>query len=201
VVYNNRGRRILSETCDESLAGQAASGNMAAFEELVNRHRAGVYRLARSITGNHDDADDAAQETFLRVYRALGTFDPDRSFRAWLKKIAFNTSLNVLRSSRVRSRETAVRDVPDLADPAPGPDHDIAGNQTATGIQRAVSSMPAELRTTLLLRAVEGMSYQDIAIATGVRIGTVMSRLSRARGKVRQVLESSEVPGPEGEKT
>ena len=80
---------------DEVIARRAASGDMEAFEELVNRHRMAVYRLARSITGNHDDADDAAQETFIRVYRALGTYDPGRSFKAWLKRIAYNTSLNV----------------------------------------------------------------------------------------------------------
>ncbi len=174
---------------------------MKAFEELVNRHRAAVYRLARSITGSHHDADDAAQETFLRVYRALGSYDPERPFKAWLKKVAFNTSLNLLRSSRVRFRETAQVDLPELADPGPGPDRRMEGEQAASGIRSAVSGMPAELRTTLLLRAVEGMSYRDIASATGVRIGTVMSRLSRARGRVQQALESSGVLGQRGEKT
>ncbi len=190
----------MEQVRDEALAGLAASGNMEAFEELVNRHRMPVYRLARSITGSHDDADDAAQETFLRVYRALNTYDPKRPFKPWLKKIAYNTSLNVLRSSRNRLRETSEGDLPGLADPAPGPDHGIEGGQTASGIRWAVNAMPAELRTTLLLRAVEDMSYKDIATATGVRIGTVMSRLSRARGRVQQALESSGVLGQRGEK-
>jgi len=186
----------LEQVRDEALAGLAASGNMEAFEELVNRHRMSVYRLARSITGNHDDADDAAQETFLKVYRALGNYDPGRPFRPWLKKIAYNTSLNVLRASRKRLRETSSEDVPEPADPAPGPDHWIEEEQAVSGIRWAVDGMPVELRTTLLLRTVEGMSYRDIARATGVRIGTVMSRLSRARGRVQQALE----PGQRGEK-
>lgn len=185
---------------DEVLAGQAAEGDMTAFEELVNRHRMAVYRLARSITGNHDDADDAAQETFIRVYRALGTYDPGRPFKAWLKRIAYNTSLNVLRSSRIRSSRSSGRDLPELTDPSPGPDCELEAGQTASGVQKAVSSMPTELRATLLLRAVEGMSYKDIASATGVRIGTVMSRLSRARERVLQALETTGAMGQRGEK-
>lgn len=190
----------MEQVCDEVLAGQAASGDMAAFEELVNRHRMAVYRLARSITGSHDDADDAAQETFLKVFRALGTYDPERPFKAWLKRIAYNTSLNVLRSSRVRSRKSSDGDLPELPDPSPGPDFELEAGQTASGVQHAVSTMPTELRATLLLRAVEGMSYRDIASATGVRVGTVMSRLSRAREKVQRALEASGEMGKRGEK-
>lgn len=185
---------------DEILAAQAASGDMAAFEELVNRHRMAVYRLARSITGSHDDADDAAQETFIRVYRALGTYDPERPFKAWLKRIAYNTSLNVLRSSRIRSSRCSDSDLPELSDPSPGPDCELEAGQTASGVQQAVISMPTELRATLLLRAVEGMSYRDIASATGVRIGTVMSRLSRARERVLRALEAQGTMGQRGEK-
>jgi RNA polymerase sigma-70 factor (ECF subfamily) len=189
----------LEQVPDETLAGQAASGNMEAFEELVNRYRMQVYRLARSITGTHEEADDAAQETFLRVYRALGRYDTGRPFKPWLKKIAYNTSLNVLRSSRNRLREISGKDLPGLPDPAPGPDRRIEAQQAATGIRGAVDDMPAELRTTLLLRVVEGLSYRDIARATGVRIGTVMSRLSRARNRVLEELRSSGVLGQRGD--
>jgi RNA polymerase sigma-70 factor (ECF subfamily) len=191
----------LEQVSDEILAGRAASGDMKAFEELVNRHRMPVYRLARSITGNHDDADDAAQETFIKIYRALDTYDQERPFKAWLKRIAYNTSLNVLRASRLRSSKTADSDLTELADPSPGPCHHLEAGQAAAGVRWAVNSMPTELRATLLLRTVEGMSYKDIANATGVRIGTVMSRLSRARERVSQALETSGVLGKRGEET
>ncbi len=179
----------MDEVRDEVLARRAASDDMEAFEELVNRHRAAVYRLARTVTGNHHDADDAAQETFLRVFRSLGSYDPNRPFRPWLKRITYNTSLNVLRSSKVRSRETATESLPELADPSPGPGSSIQSGQTVKKIDEALHNMPGELRTTLLLRAVDGMSYKEIAAATEVRIGTVMSRLSRARERVYEVLE------------
>lgn len=174
---------------DEGLARRAADGDMSAFEELVDRHRMAVYRLARSITGNHHDADDAAQETFLRVYRALGTYDPSRPFRPWLKRIAYNTSLNTLRASRNRSRGLVEGDLHEVTDPSPQQPEKVEARQSTEKVEHAVRTLPSELRATLLLRAVDGMSYKDIATAMGVKVGTVMSRLSRAREKVLAVLE------------
>ena len=179
----------MDELQDETLAKKAAAGDMSAFEELVDRHRMAVYRLARSITGNHHDADDAAQETFLRVYRALGSYDPDRPFKPWLKRIAYNTSLNTIRASKSRSRGFVNGDLPDVADQSPRQPERMEAKQSAANVDRAVQTLPSELRATLLLRAVEGMSYKDIATAMGVKIGTVMSRLSRARERVLDVLE------------
>jgi len=179
----------LDELRDETLAKKAAAGDMSAFEELVDRHRMAVYRLARSITGNHHDADDAAQETFFRVYRALGSYDPDRPFKPWLKRIAYNTSLNTIRASKSRSRGFVDGDLPEVADQSPRQPERMEAKQSAENVDRAVQTLPSELRATLLLRAVEGMSYKDIASAMGVKIGTVMSRLSRARERVLDVLE------------
>ena len=179
----------MDELRDETLAKKAAAGDMSAFEELVDRHRMAVYRLARSITGNHHDAGDAAQETFFRVYRALGSYDPDRPFKPWLKRIAYNTSLNTIRASKSRSRGFVDGDLPEVADQSPRQPERMEAKQSAENVDRAVQTLPSELRATLLLRAVEGMSYKDIASAMGVKIGTVMSRLSRARERVLDVLE------------
>ncbi len=104
---------------DEALAALAAGGDRGAFEELVNRHRMGVYRLARSVTGCHADADDAAQEAFLRIYRALGDYDPGRPFRAWMMRIAYNASLTVRRTGRGARIRPAGDELPDPPDPAP----------------------------------------------------------------------------------
>ena len=190
----------MDELRDEALAERAAAGDMGAFEDLVDRHRMAVYRLARSITGNHHDADDAAQETFLRVYRALGSFDPSRSFKPWIKRIAYNTSLNTVRASKSRARGFVDGDFPEVADPSPRQLEIMEANQSATSIDHAVHTLPGDLRATLLLRAVEGMSYKDIAMAMGVKIGTVMSRLSRARERVLEVLEPAGSAAQRGEK-
>jgi len=190
----------LDEFRDEALAKRAAAGDMSAFEDLVDRHRMAVYRLARSITGNHHDADDAAQETFLRVYRALGSYDPGRPFKPWLKRIAYNTSLNNVRASKTRSRGLIDGDIPEVADQSPRQPEKMEAKQSASKVDDAMLTLPSELRATLLLRAVEGMSYKDIAAAMGVKIGTVMSRLSRARERVLEVLEPAEVMAQRGEK-
>jgi RNA polymerase sigma-70 factor (ECF subfamily) len=190
----------LDEIRDETLAKRAAAGDMSAFEDLVDRHRMAVYRLARSITGNHHDADDAAQETFLRVYRALGSYDPDRPFKPWLKRITYNTSLNTVRATKSRSRGFVAGDFTEVADQSPRQPERMEAKQSIARVDNAVQTLPSELRATLLLRAVEGMSYKDIATAMGVKIGTVMSRLSRARERVLDVLEPAGGVAQRGEK-
>lgn len=176
---------------DEILADRAVSGDLRAFEELVNRHRMSVYRLARSITGNHDDADDAAQETFIRVYRSLSSFDTDRSFKPWLRRITYNTSLNVLRASSNRKKQIVNAETDHVPDQSPNPEQVVQSRDSGSHIQAAVESLTAELRATFVLRASEGMSYRDIASTTGVKIGTVMSRLSRARERIQTAMESA----------
>ncbi len=190
----------MDEFRDEVLAERAAAGDMRAFEELVDRHRMAVYRLARSITGNHHDADDTAQETFLRVYRSLGSYDPSRPFKPWLKRIAYNTSLNTVRASKSRSRGLAVDDIPEIAQPSPDQPEKMEAKENVAQVDGAVQALPSELRATLLLRAVEGMSYKDIAATMGVKIGTVMSRLSRARERVLEVLEPAGRVAQRGDK-
>ena len=190
----------MDEQRDEALAKKAAGGDMSAFEDLVDRHRMAVYRLARSITGNHHDADDAAQETFLRVYRSLGTYDPGRPFKPWLKRIAYNTSLNTVRASKSRSRGLVDVDYSEVADPSPRQPERMEAKQSAAKVDHAMQTLPSELRATLLLRAVDGMSYKDIATAMGVKIGTVMSRLSRARERVLDVLEPAGSVAQRGDK-
>jgi RNA polymerase sigma factor (sigma-70 family) len=190
----------LNEVRDEALAERAAAGDMSAFEDLVDRHRMAVYRLARSVTGNHHDADDAAQETFLRVYRALGSYDPNRPFKPWLKRITYNTSLNTIRAGKSRSRGFVDGDIPDVADQNPGQPERMEADENVASVDHAVQNLPGELRATLLLRAVEGMSYKDIATAMGVKIGTVMSRLSRAREKVLDLMEPAGSVAQRGDK-
>lgn len=187
----------MREVRDEALAELAAEGDLNAFEELVNRHRAAVYRMARAVTGSHADADDAAQETFIRAYRSLGSYDASRPFRPWLRKIAHNTSLNVLRAAAGRARRFSTGEAPQHPDPSPNPEAAMEGRESRRGIETALKNLSSELRTTLHLRAAEGMSYRDIARVTGVRIGTVMSRLSRAREKVLGSLQAAE-GRPEG---
>ncbi len=180
----------LAEERDERLAARAAAGDRTAFEALVTRHRKAVYRLCWSAAGNHADADDAAQETFVRLYRALPSYDPGRPFLPWLRRIAWNCGLSVLRDRRAGVPVVHGDELPDPVDPAEGPEEEASGNEEKRRVAEALSGLPADLRTVLVLRAVEGLSYAEIAEAAGVPVGTVMSRLSRARERLAAELKA-----------
>src|SRR5512134_1048294 len=115
------------EERDEQLAVRAAAGGRNAFDSLVTRHRRAVYRLCWAATGNHADADDAAQETFVRLYRALSSYDPSRPFGPWLRKIAWNCGLSARRDGNAGVPRVSGNDAPEAADPAPGPEEEAAG--------------------------------------------------------------------------
>jgi len=189
----------LTGVTDEILASKAANGDLRAFEELLARYRVMVYRLARSITRNHDDADDAAQETFIRVHRALGNYDPKRPFKPWIRKIAYNTSLNVLKKSRTSGRKVSMESMESIVDHGPGPDKAVETYESQLKVNEALETLSQDLRTTFLMRSVEGMSYKEISVMTGVRMGTVMSRLSRARSHILEVMRAGGVLHLEGD--
>jgi RNA polymerase sigma factor (sigma-70 family) len=169
---------------DESLAARAAGGDRHAFDALMTRHRQAVYRLCWAATGNHADADDAAQETFVRVFRSLSSYDPARPFGPWLRKIAWNCGLSVRRDAKAGMPLVAGSDAPEPVDPASGPEEAAAVNEQRRRVAGAMAALPAELRTVMVLRAVEGLSYAEIALVAGIPAGTVMSRLSRARKRL-----------------
>jgi RNA polymerase sigma-70 factor (ECF subfamily) len=169
---------------DERLAAMAATGDRRAFEALVTRHRQAVYRLCWSASGNHADADDAAQETFVRLHRSLPGYDPGRPFGPWLRKIAWNCGLSARRDGNAGIAAFTGAEAPEAADPGPGPEEAASGNEEKRRVAGAMAALPAELRTVMVLRAVEGMSYAEIAETAGIPAGTVMSRLSRARERL-----------------
>lgn len=178
---------------DRALVAEAAAGGREAFDELVSRHQARIFNLARALVGDDGEADDLAQETFIRAWRALGRFRGDSAFRTWLYRVA----INVIRSHlAARSRRRAVwgwwrHDTPggmrtalDVAD-ATDMERDAMRREL---IDRALAALPPDLRMAVTLRDVEGLEYREIADALGVPIGTVMSRISRARARLRPLL-------------
>ena len=182
--------RELAEERDERLAARAAAGDRTAFEALVTRHRKAVYRLCWAAAGNHADADDAAQETFVRLYRALPSYDPGRPFLPWLRRIAWNCGLSARRDRQAGVPVVSGEELPDPADPAEGPEAEAVAKEERRRVAAAVSELPAELRTVLVLRVVDGLSYAEIAEAAGIPAGTVMSRLSRARERLASALNA-----------
>lgn len=179
---------------DAVLIRKAQEGDVDAFESLVRKYQQVVYALCRRLTGAHQSADDLAQETFIKAYFALSRFDSRWPFYPWLRKIAVNTSLNYLKS---RSRERPLMDDALAArgpDPRPSPDLPQARLEQAEfeeRFRRSVESLPEEQKSVFVLRFYEGLSYEEISRTLDVPHGTVMSRLNRARQKLKVLLADS----------
>lgn len=166
------------------LLTRARGGDVVAFEQVVVRYQRRVYGVAYRIVRRHDVADDVAQEAFIRAFRALASFDPTRPFGPWICRIATNLAIN-----HVRSPEAREEDLPEghaeTPSSAEGPLDRVLDGEARMVLQRALDGLPGEQRTVFVLRAVEGLSYREIAESLDISMGTVMSRLSRAREKLR----------------
>jgi len=171
---------------DRALVEAAAGGDREAFDELVRRHQAAMITLARVLTGGRGDPEDLAQEVFVRAWRSLRTFRGDSAFRTWLHRVA----INVVRTSQVRQGRLAR--LFGAGGPPPDPpsgeeplDAVLARRQA---IDRALAALPEDLRVAVTLRDLQGLDYKDIAAALDVPVGTVESRIFRARQKLKPLL-------------
>lgn len=169
---------------DRDLIASAQLGDRQAFGELVCRHQAGVVNVIYRMCGDPRLAEDAAQEAFVRVWQNLDKYNPQYAFRSWLYRIASNAALDALR----RERPTATLDSLSVADERPGPEQVTEQAQRTTWVRRAISKLSEPLRLILVLREYEQLSYQEIAEALDIPLGTVMSRLNTARTQLRQEL-------------
>lgn len=171
----------------------------AAFEELVTRHEREVFHLARRMLGDHEEALDATQEVFLRVFRGLPSFRAQASLRTWVYGIALNVCRNRLASACRRMDRrcdplTTVdaeggEDPLPLPDPGPGPERAAYGAELREALERALAALSPEHREVVLLRDVQALEYDEMAAVLGCALGTVKSRLGRARAALRQALE------------
>ncbi len=155
-------------------------------------HLDAAYRLARYLLGNNADAANAVQEAYLRALRYFHGLRADDA-RAWLLTIVRNTCYTLRAAQRLTAVDESFDEElhSDAAAP-PAPDQELARRATRESIERAVAALPPEYRDTFVLREIDGMSYKEIAAITGVPIGTVMSRLARARQRLRQALTREE---------
>ncbi len=169
---------------DGDLAAAARQGDRQAFSELVCRHWEGAVRMVTRMIGDRPLAEDAAQEAFLRAWQRLSTYKPEHPFRNWLYSIAAHVALDFLR----REPRTVDVDALEIDGKGPGPEAESEARERHAQVRRAVLDLPPASRAVLVLREYEGMSYQEIASALGIPVGTVMSRLSHARSQLRQSL-------------
>ncbi len=175
---------------DRALVEAAAGGSRDAFDELVRRHQAAMIRLARVLTSGRGDAEDLAQDVFVRAWRSLRSFRGESTFRTWLHRVA----INVIRTSQTRQgrlmRVFAPRDRDEIPhDPASGEEPVDATLARRQVIDRALAALPDDLRVAVTLRDMQGLDYKEIAAALDVPIGTVESRIFRARQRLKPLLE------------
>jgi RNA polymerase sigma-70 factor, ECF subfamily len=163
---------------------RAQQGDGQAFGELVEKHRQGVLNVVYRMCGDPQLAEEAAQEAFLRAWQNLRRYNPKFAFRNWVYRIALNLAIDMLRQ---RTETAAIEDETPAAN-ADGPEATVERQEQAEQVQQAVLSLPPASRAVLILREYEDMTYQEIADALDIPIGTVMSRLNYARGQVRQSL-------------
>ncbi len=186
------------EADELSLVEKARAGEPDAFRALVVRYQRKVYALALGIVKDPDLAWDVAQEAFVRVHRALGDFEAKSSFSTWLFRIATHLSSDAVRRERT-SRKDELDDVAeaDVAEAGEGilatalgndPRENLLRRELAGKIQDALATLPEKHRTILVLREVEGLSYEELAARLGIHKGTVMSRLFHARRKMQAAL-------------
>ena len=185
----------LSQQMDRELVQRVQDGDSAAFDLLVRKYQHRIVALIGRYVADWSECQDVAQEAFLRAYRAIGSFRGDAQFYTWLHRIAVNTAKNYLVASN-RRPPTGDIDVADAEQFDSGirlrdndtPERELMRQQMEQTVMRAVEALPEELRVAITLREVEGMSYEEIAEKMDCPIGTVRSRIFRARDAIDEQL-------------
>ena len=179
----------------ESLSGTAAfdagEGDMPTWSQLVEEHGDSVYRLAFRLTGNPHDAEDLTQETFMRVFRSLKRYKPG-TFQGWLHRITTNLFLDMVRHRQTIRMEALPENYDRVPGTAPTPEQVYADANLDPDLERALAALHPDYRAAVVLCDVVGLTYEEIADTLGVKMGTVRSRIHRARTQLRAHLEAAE---------
>lgn len=189
---------------DSELIKSFNSGSESAFDELVRKYSTQMFKVAYGFLRKHEDAEEVVQDAFVKVYKNLKTFRGDSSFSTWLHRILINLARNKYQWNKRRGELQKIsisekRQVPDgsdagdidFADMTRSPHVMIEKKEEGERIMAAIANLPETLRESIVLRHLEDMSYEDIAKVTGANIGTVKSRISRAREALTKVLKNN----------
>ena len=192
----------LRATADSDLVARAAAGDGAAFHTLVERHRAMVYRLAFQFAGNHHDAEDIAQDVFLKVYRSLDRFRYDAQLTSWLYRIVMNACIDHNRRQSPAGwapfTEDAELNMLNTPEDSPGPEEQAYGGQLGAVLESEIARLPPGQRLVFTMRHHEGLKLSEIASALNLAEGTVKRQLHAAVHRLRGALAGARVTAGEG---
>ena len=185
---------------ESQLIEASLRGEIEAFNQLVRLYEGRVYTLCFRMLGDRDSAADAAQETFLSAYNKLHTFRGG-VFRAWIMRIATNACYDMLRARKRRPSVSldatfdpdAEHPAINPPDPGEAPDDTVLRHELAAAIQAGLATLPEDQRLVLILSDIQGMAYDEIAVITNTNLGTIKSRLSRGRARLRDYLRAGEL--------
>lgn len=176
---------------DELLLRRACKGDVQAFEELMQSHESRIYAIALRMMGNREDAQDCAQEAMVRIYRAMGSFNGQSALATWIYRITMNTCLDELRRRKARkvtSLDSLVDNGWSPTDTGDTPEEHGLRVEKQNALNQAIQSLPDDMRAAIILRDVKGYSYDEIASILDANVGTIKSRISRGREKLREIL-------------
>ena len=175
---------------EKELIKRAKNNDLSAFEELIRMHEKNVYNIALKILGNEHDASDAAQEAFIKMFKNIRKFRGDSKFSTWVYRIAHNVSLDILRknSKKTVSIDDEDNQITNFADSSPSPEQIVIENEKSQMLKNAINSLPPVSRTAIMLRDINGFSYEEIAKIQNCSLGTVKSRINRARIQLREII-------------
>lgn len=177
---------------EQTLIKKAAQGDQAAFEQLVERYQKPVYHQALRLLNHPEDAADVTQEVFLKVWRALPTFRGESGFSTWLYKLTDNAAIDLIRREKKRQGDSSLSEedwLTEPADPAPTPHQAMEQAELHRAVADGLAALGEEHRRILVMREINGMSYDEIGTALGLPAGTVRSRIARARNSLANYLK------------
>lgn len=180
----------MSQATDDHLIAQTRQGNRVAFGELIARYQVQVYHFSRRLLGSAEAAQDITQDVFIKAFLALDTWRPDAAFAAWLLRIARNACLDLLRAQQRYPQVSLESQTEELVAHWPSVEQHAIQAQRLEQLEKALSKLSVEHREILILRDIEGFSYQEVAELLNINTGTVRSRLSRGRAALMQQIKS-----------
>jgi RNA polymerase sigma-70 factor (ECF subfamily) len=179
----------MEQRSDLELVQEVRNGKRQAFTELMRRYQKRVYWTARRIVGGHEEADDIAQETFVKAFLALGDFRGDSSFFTWLYRIAVNLSLNAVRKQQLMGYVRQSEIVNWLLPSRDNPDEQYLAKETASNVERAIAQLPEKQRAVFVMRYHEEMSYEEISKILHTSVGGLKANYFHALRKVQEFLK------------